>query len=176
MIPEGLRDLMSAFPHAGKVAWIGIRPAPRIVMQSLQSVEAIAERGLAGDRTAAKSRPGHARQVTLIQAEHLAVLAGLLQREVIDASLTRRNIVVAGINLLALKGHTFRIGNARFEMSGECHPCSLMELQLGTGGYNAMRGHGGITAKVLESGLIRLGDVLIPFPPLGPLGPLEGGE
>ncbi len=170
VIPAGLRDLMSAFPHAGRVAWIGIRPAPRIVMESLPSVEAIACRGLAGDRFAAKSRPGNARQVTLIQAEHLAVVAGLLKQDAIEASLTRRNIVVAGINLLALKGHTFRIGEARFEMSGECHPCSLMELQLGTGGYNAMRGHGGITARVLESGLIRVGDVVTP---LGPSGAIE---
>jgi len=148
---------MSAFPHAGTVVWIGVRPAPRVAMQSLQSVEAIAGLGLAGDRTAAKSRPGNKRQVTLIQAEHLQAVGCLLRRGPIEASLARRNIVVSGINLLALKGHTFRIDQARLELTGECHPCSLMESQLGVGGYNAMRGHGGITAHVLESGLIRVG-------------------
>lgn len=96
MIPAGLRELMSTFPHAGTVVWIGIRPAPRIAMQSLKSVEAIAGRGLAGDRTAERSRPGNKRQVTLIQAEHLQVVGQLLRREAIDAALTRRNIVVAG--------------------------------------------------------------------------------
>jgi MOSC domain-containing protein YiiM len=164
MIPAGLRELMAAFPHAGKVVWIGIRPAPRMTMQALECVEAIAGRGLAGDRSAGKSRPGHARQVTLIQAEHLQAMGDLLRRAAIDASLTRRNIVVSGLNLLALKGQAFRIGEARLEMTGECHPCSRMESLLGAGGYNAMRGHGGMTARVLEGGLIHLGDAVTPQP------------
>ena len=156
-IPAGLRELMSTFPRAGRVEWIGVRPATRMPMQVLHSVDAIEGRGLAGDRTAEKSRPGNARQVTLIQAEHLAAVAQLLQRPDIDPSLTRRNVVVSGINLLSLKGHRFRMGDALLEMTGECHPCSLMESLLGEGGYNAMRGHGGINARVLESGRVTLG-------------------
>jgi MOSC domain-containing protein YiiM len=67
---------------------------------------------------------------------------------------------VEGINLLALKGKVFRVGEAVFEYSGECHPCSRMEESLGSGGYNAMRGHGGITAKVIKDGIIGLGDAV----------------
>jgi MOSC domain-containing protein YiiM len=67
---------------------------------------------------------------------------------------------VRGINLLALKNKTFSIGDAMFEMTGLCHPCSRMEEALGAGGYNAMRGHGGITARVLQEGLIRVGDAV----------------
>ncbi len=63
-----------------------------------------------------------------------------------------------GINLLALKDKTFRIGQAVLETTGECHPCSRMEENLGPGGYNAVRGHGGITARVVEAGMIRVGD------------------
>ena len=126
-------------------------------MQSVTSVEAIVDRGLAGDRSAEKSRPGNKRQVTLIQAEHLGAVAQLLQSPAIDPALTRRNIVVSGLNLHALKGQVFHIGNAVLEATGDCHPCSLMEAQLGAGGYNAMRGHGGITASVLESGTIVIG-------------------
>ena len=163
MMPAGLRELMSVFPHPGKVVWIGIRPAPRVAMQALESVEAIAGRGLAGDRAAAKSRPGNKRQVTLIQAEHLLAVGQLLRRAAIEPSLTRRNIVVSGINLLALKGRSFMIGGARLELTGECHPCSRMEAQLGAGGYNAMRGHGGMTAIVLESGVIAVGAAVTPF-------------
>jgi MOSC domain-containing protein YiiM len=48
-------------------------------------------------------------------------------------------VLVEGINLLSLKGKQFRIGEAVFEYSGECHPCSRMEEALGAGGYNAMR-------------------------------------
>jgi MOSC domain-containing protein YiiM len=68
--------------------------------------------------------------------------------------------VVEGVNLLALKGRRFRIGAALLEHSGECHPCSRMEEEFGPGGYNAVRGHGGVTARVIEGGAIRLGDAL----------------
>lgn len=163
-IPAGLRGLMSTFPRAGRVEWIGIRPASREPMTVLASVDAVAGRGLAGDRTAEKSRPGNARQVSLIQAEHLQVVAKLLQRADLDPALIRRNIVVSGINLVSLKGHRFRIGDALFEMTGECHPCSLMETHLGAGGYNAMRGHGGITARVIESGVVTVGAQLLACP------------
>jgi MOSC domain-containing protein YiiM len=70
----------------------------------------------------------------------------------------RRNLVVRGLNLLALKGHRFRVGAALLEYSGECHPCSRMEETLGVGGYNAVRGQGGIIARVIEGGPVRLGD------------------
>jgi MOSC domain-containing protein YiiM len=168
MMPAGLRELMSAFPHPGRVVWIGLRPLPRAPMLAVTRVEAIAGRGLAGDRTAEKSRPHNARQVTLVQAEHLDAVGRLLRRDSIDPALARRNIVVAGINLAALKDHTFRIGSALLQLSGDCHPCSLMESQLGAGGYNAMRGHGGITAVVLEGGTIELGDAVKPLAVPGP--------
>jgi MOSC domain-containing protein YiiM len=109
-----------------------------------------------GDRF--RGRPDSKRQVTLIQAEHLAAVGSMLGRDAIDPALTRRNIVVKGINLLALKDKQFRIGDAVLEMTGLCHPCSRMEKSLGPGGYNAMRGHGGITAKVICEGAIRVGD------------------
>lgn len=71
----------------------------------------------------------------------------------------RRNIVIKGINLLALKDKTFWVGEALLEYTGECHPCSRMEETLGEGGYNAVRGHGGITARILNGGKITVGDL-----------------
>ena len=68
--------------------------------------------------------------------------------------------MVRGVNLLALKGRRFRLGAAVLEHSGEAHPCSRMEQALGPGGYNAMRGHGGITARIITGGVVRLGDAL----------------
>jgi MOSC domain-containing protein YiiM len=163
VLPAALRGVMSVFPRAGRVEWIGVRPASGQPMREVTEVEAIVTRGLAGDRTAERSRAGSRCQVTFIQAEHLAAMRALLEREVSPLQ-TRRNVVVSGLNLASLKGHTFRIGGAIFEMTGDCHPCTAMESALGPGGYNAMRGMGGITAVVLESGRIAVGDALTAHP------------
>ncbi|MEX2476225.1 MOSC domain-containing protein [Marinobacter sp.] len=125
-------------------------------MIALDSVAVTPGKGLAGDRF--KGRETSKRQVTLIQKEHLYAIASCLQREAIDPEVFRRNIVVSGLNLLALKGKTFRIGGVVLECTGLCHPCSKMETTLGPGGYNAMRGHGGITTRVVEGGTLALGD------------------
>lgn len=125
-------------------------------MVALDAVQINPGTGLEGDRFSGSVKSK--RQVTLIQQEHLDVIAACLHRDHILPALLRRNIVVSGINLLALKDKVFRIGGAVLEFSGLCHPCSKMERELGAGGYNAMRGHGGITARVCEAGLVRIQD------------------
>jgi MOSC domain-containing protein YiiM len=151
-----LRELLGTLPQQGTVRWIGVRPARRVPMLCPGSVLANAGAGLTGDRFAGSELSK--RQVTLIQHEHLRVIGELLAREAIDPALLRRNLAVSGINLLALNRARFRIGSALLQGTGACHPCSRMEEVLGAGGYNAMRGHGGITAQVIESGVIRIGD------------------
>ena len=151
-----LSALLDAPVQPGRVVWIGVRPERGAPLISLESVMAEAGKGLVGDRY--KTKSNGARQVTLIEAESLAAVASYLGRADVEPALLRRNIVIRGINLLALKNKRFRIGDVVLEYSGECHPCSRMEDNLGTGGYNAVRGHGGITARILESGLIRRGD------------------
>ena len=125
-------------------------------MNALDAVQVGVDKGLEGDRSA--GRAGNPRQVTFIQQEHLNVIAACLNLPSVAPELLRRNIVVSGINLLALKDKCFSVGDAVLEFSGLCHPCSKMERQLGEGGYNAVRGHGGITARVLESGQVRVDD------------------
>ena len=156
---SSLAALIGAPVRQGEVVWIGVRPTRRAEMVPLPSVELESGRGLVGDRY---GNAGGARQVTLIAAESLASIASHLGREAVPAQMLRRNIVVRGINLLALKGRQFRIGAAILETSGECHPCSRMEELLGTGGYNAVRGLGGITARVVRSGVVALGGAVEP--------------
>lgn len=150
-----IRELQENFSQPGRVTFICVRSERLQPVTALEEVFAIQGRGLEGDRHSSTGP----RQVTLIQEEHLKTVSSLLGKE-INPQLVRRNIVVSGINLLALKGKQFRIGEAILEYSGECHPCSRMETNLGLGGYNAMRGHGGITARIIKSGLIKINDAV----------------
>ena len=153
-----LKELMDTLPNPGTVQWIGLRPSRRAPVEAVESVELSAGNGIAGDHY---TSPGGKRQVTLIQSEHLDVVASILGLDAVDPAALRRNVVVRGINLLALKDKQFSLGDALLEYTGLCHPCSLMEETLGPGGYNAMRGHGGITARVLEGGRVATGDALV---------------
>ncbi len=152
-----LAELMNNLPQSGQVEWMGIRPGKHQKMEPRQVLDAQTGVGLVGDRYA---KQGGKRQVTLIQAEHLDALASMLDVAQVKPEILRRNIVVRGLNLLALKDKQFQIGEAVFEFSGLCHPCSRMEEALGPGGYNAMRGHGGINAKVIVGGKVALHDVV----------------
>lgn len=156
---QTIGELMQCFPTLGELVWIGLRPARNAAMQTVEQVFAEADAGLIGDRY----HGGGKRQVTLIQWEHLAVLSSFTRRQVTPEYL-RRNLAIRGVNLLALKNRTFRIGEAVLQTTGQCHPCSRMEQVLGPGGYNAMRGHGGLTARIIESGWLRLGDPLTILP------------
>ena len=63
--------------------------------------------------------------------------------------------MVSGVNLLACKEQEIQIGDeVVLYITGPCAPCSRMEQNLGPGGYNAMRGHGGVTAKVVQGGIV----------------------
>jgi MOSC domain-containing protein YiiM len=155
-LEEDLKSLLARFPRAGRVEWIGLRPAYRASPEVAQSVRALQDHGLVSDHSGL--RAGGKRQVTLVQWEHLEVIARLTGREHLDPALLRRNLAVSGINVIALRDREFRIGEVLFRGSGPCAPCSRMEHALGRGGLNAMRGHGGITARVLSSGLIKVGD------------------
>jgi MOSC domain-containing protein YiiM len=151
-----LHALMATLPQVGRLQWIGLRPARDEPMAAVAQAQ-LDHAGLVGDRH--RHTDGR-RAVTLVQAEHLAVIAALSARSDLHPALLRRNLMVSGMPLLALKGRRFKIGECLLEATGPCDPCSRMEAALGPGGYNAMRGHGGITARVLAGGRLQLGDAV----------------
>jgi MOSC domain-containing protein YiiM len=161
-----LRQLAAEFPFTGRLEAIVLRPGRGQPVLRPQQARAIEGRGLEGDRSAA-GRGGGKRQVTLVQAEHLPVAAALLQRDSVDPGTLRRNLVVSGLNLLAART-LFRDRPVRLllgaevvlEVTGPCEPCSKLDATLGPGAYNALRGHGGVTARVLRGGWFAVGDAV----------------
>ncbi|MFC0677453.1 MOSC domain-containing protein [Lysobacter korlensis] len=155
---SALGRLMATLPRDGRIQWIGVRPGRDEPVVELDEVQVETGTGLVGDRYAGGSGK---RGVTLIQAEHLPVIATLAGLDAIHPTTLRRNLVVSGIPVIALKGRRFRIGDVVLEGTSPCDPCSKMEQALGPGGYNAMRGHGGLCARVIEGGVIRRGDAVV---------------
>ena len=141
----------------GTLEWIGLRPERKAAIHVVTQVNALATLGLEGDRRC-HSTPGSGRQVTLINQEHIDVIAQFMGLDKIAPELLRRNLVVSGINLQALRHQRFRIGGAEFEANAHCHPCLRMEQALGKGAVAAMLAHGGICAKIVTSGTITVGD------------------
>lgn len=151
-------ELKQSLPYDGRVEEIWVRPEKRVEPLCVAKVSVTVADGIEGDHYHGKNSRN--RQVTLIQYEHLGAIAALANLSELNAGQLRRNIVVSGINLLALKECIFAVGTTQLKMTGLCHPCSRMEKNLGPGGYNAMRGHGGINATVVKDGEINVGDTV----------------
>jgi len=143
--------------ESGTVTWLGLRPSRKADIKVCQEVFAKADRGLVGDHSANRAS-GSARQVSLINAEDIDAIAALLKRSEIDPSCLRRNIVIAGLNLHAVRYQLLQIGSAIIEVGAHCHPCSRMEKTLGKGAVLSMFNRGGYCAKIIQAGTISVGD------------------
>jgi MOSC domain-containing protein YiiM len=153
---DGLAEMIARVAQPGRVAWIGLRPARLAEIVTPEQVQATTQ-GLEGDHGRAGPRA-----VTLFQQEHLAAVGGFLGQGPVPPAVLRRNLLVGGINLSALKDRPLRVGAAVLRITGVCAPCSRMEAALGPGGYAALRGHGGWCAEVVEPGAVALGDEVLP--------------
>jgi MOSC domain-containing protein YiiM len=143
----------------GTLTWIGLRTERRGQVIPVERARALATKGLEGDHRMDKT-PGSARQLTLISEEFIEQIIHYTGIDSIDPALLRRNLVVRDINLNCLRHQRFQIGEALFEATALCHPCSRMESVLGKGGVAAMIGHGGLCARILRTGYIGVGDKL----------------
>ena len=165
-----LRALVQRFVTQGRVEAIFVRPTRHGAVVACHEARAEPGRGLLGDHRARTPRTGdqaRKREVTLVQAEHLDAVARFCAIPSVDASRLRRNLVVSGINLLSMRSPfadvvlEWSIGDeVRIEITGPCDPCSRMEQELGPGAYNALRGHGGVTARLMAGGDVRVGDAV----------------
>ena len=150
------------FNTSGQLDWIGIREKEGDI-KGVKSILALQGLGLEGDKITLKS--SKKRQVTMMQNEHISVILSLAQEQ--DQSKInkieyyfKRNLLISKYNIHNLKGKYFRIGKARFFGTGDCKPCKKIETLLGKSMLDAMQGMGGITASVIESGEIKINDIL----------------
>ena len=152
-----LAELISGWAQPGRVEWIGVRPERRVGVEVVREA-VVSPNGLDGDRGRAGKRA-----VSLIQREHLGAIGSYLGRGPVAPEILRRNLVVSGVNLAALKGREVQVGEAVLRFTVICAPCSRMEEALGKGGYSAVRGHGGWCAEVVRPGRVALGDAVQPI-------------
>jgi MOSC domain-containing protein YiiM len=154
----------------GSVVSIQIAPAAAAPMVTVEQVEAVVGKGLAGDRyfhragTYSERAPLVGRQVTLIEAEAIEAIAREAGIE-IPAAASRRNIATRGVPLNHLVGRRFRIGDVLLEGTRLCEPCTHLESLSKPGMLKALVHRGGLRCDIVAGGHIKVGDVVRPEEP-----------
>jgi MOSC domain-containing protein YiiM len=151
----------------GRVLSIHIAKTGGASMESIASAQAVAARGLQGDRYHEKlgtysDHPGSGREVTLIESEALDAL----KRDSVDIEppLARRNIVTRGVALNHLVGREFTVGEVRLRGMRLCDPCAHLERLSARGVLHGLIHRGGLRADVVSGGMIRVGDSVAELP------------
>nr|WP_239520792.1 MOSC domain-containing protein [Blastococcus saxobsidens] len=123
--------------------------------------------GIVGDRYA--GRPAHRdAQVTVLAAEALESLATELGAARFDPLLARRNVVLRGAEVEALRGREFALdcgdGEVRLRGGRPANPCAWMDVVLAPGAHRGLRGRGGVRCAALTDGILRLGPAVLRSP------------
>ena len=129
-------------------------------MSAQQSVEALTEAGLTGDRySEAKNRRSPDYQVTFIELENIQAFTQATGLP-LTPDMPRRNIITSGIRLNGLCGKRFKVGRARFEGLELCEPCSLFARRTHREVLQFFVGKGGLRARIVSGGEICVGDAI----------------
>ncbi|MCM3924312.1 MOSC domain-containing protein [Frankia sp. AiPs1] len=160
---------VASMDRGGRLVGIYTAPGPGAAMQGRSRARVIEGRGLAGDRYAAGTGTysgwsGSGRAVTLIAREAVRALVDEGQVTLAEHE-TRRNLVTEGIDLPALIGRTFRVGDVVFYGARPCPPCGYLERLLDRPGvWRALRERGGLRADVVCGGVVELGATVVALP------------
>jgi len=140
------------------VLHIFIAPAKAAPVRSVPLVEALAGRGLEGDRYAQpRNHRGPDNEVTLIEIEHIEAFTAATNLAMTPA-MPRRNIVTRGVRLNGLVGKRFRVGDAEFEGVELCEPCKVFARLTHREVLGFFAGKGGLRARIVKTGVVRVGD------------------
>lgn len=136
-----------------------------------KAVFVVADKGIQGDRYFMdENRKSADYQVTFIESERIDEY-NRSHPDAIEYWQPRRNILTRGIDLNALVGRTFRIGKAEFEGLLTCEPCELMKTRTSASAFKWFVGKGGLRARVVGSGEIGVGDLILAEEGVGRLPP-----
>jgi len=161
---RGAASLSMATMWQGSVVSIHITTAAGQPMETVPEARAVAGRGLEGDRYFAgtgyySDKPGEGgRELTLIETETLEALPALGVK--LSAAESRRNIATTGVPLNHLVGREFQVGAVRLRGTRLCEPCRYLDGLTQVGAMAALIHRGGLRAKILNDGLIRVGDTI----------------
>ena len=137
-------------------------------MESVPEVRAVPGKGLEGDRYfrgegSFSKIPGGGREVTLVASEVLS----LLEREHgirLDPAETRRNLITSGVTLNDLVGKVFQVGGVRMRGVRLAEPCDHLERLTQPGVLKGLVHRAGLRADILDEGVLRVGDEIVPNP------------
>jgi MOSC domain-containing protein YiiM len=136
------------------------RPPGRHPLHSSDAVKCVSGRGIVGDRFF-DHKEAYKGQITFFESEVYAELCTTLGVEDRDSGVFRRNALTRGVRLNDLIGRDFEIQGLRFEGVAECSPCYWMDQAFGTGAEEALRGRGGLRARILTDGVLRVDSLRI---------------
>ena len=164
-LPAG--PLPAAARTTGTVEGLYVAPAAEARCEAVETVDAVAGRGLRGDRYfdgrgtfGSPGATGH--ELTLIEAEALEALAadaGIA----LDPADARRNVVTRGVDLNALAGRRFVIGDVEIAGRRWCEPCAVLQRLTTPGVLRGLVHRGGLRADIVRGGTIARGDDVRPL-------------
>jgi MOSC domain-containing protein YiiM len=143
---------------AGELIGIAITPARGGDLTALDEIEAVAGRGLVGDRYfVPEGVQREDKQITLTEAEAFEAVASEYDIRLAAHDL-RRNLLTRGVSLNELVGREFRVGEVRLRGVDLCEPCQGIEKRNVPGTLKAFLGRGGLRAEIVAGGTLRVGD------------------
>ena len=126
-------------------------------IKRIDSIECTAGRGIVGDRYY-NHKENFKGQITFFDKAVYERIKKEFEIPELDPGLFRRNIITSGLDLNRLIGKRFTLQGLEFEGSEECRPCYWMDESLGKEGIeNALKGFGGLRARILTSGTLSKG-------------------
>jgi len=138
------------FGHHGK-------PPGKHMLVEVETIECVAGRGVRGDRFF-DYRADYKGQITFFSIDVFEEVCKKLGVGDKNPGEARRNVVTSGIDLNSLIGRKFELQGVLFEGICECNPCYWMDSAIGPGAEQALRGSGGLRARILTDGTLRVSE------------------